>query len=128
MAAGQHREATALRPRDHHQGTIEIGLGQGDTALLSQAHHPVALLLQGFQGAVEVDHPGDREVFQGAGGHLGHRAGEAGAAALGQHQTMGAEGLGTAHDRPQVVGVGEAIDGHQQGRLANVTATADQAV
>ena len=128
MASGEHREATALRPRHHHQGAIEIRLSQGDAALLGQTHHPVALLLQGFQGAVEVHHPGHGQIFEGAGGHLGHRAREAGAAALGQHQAMGAEGLGAAHDRPQVVGIGEAINGHQQGRFTDVTATADQAV
>ena len=128
MAAGEHREATALRTRHHHQGTIEISFGQSNAALLGQAHHPVALLLEGLQGAVEVHDPGHRQVFQGASGHLGHRTGEAGAATLGQHQAMGAEGFGAAHDRPEVVGVGEAINGHQQGRFAYVTATADQAV
>ena len=66
-------------------------------------------------------------MLKSSGRHLGHRAGEPGTAALGQHHAVGAQGLGAAHDRSQVVGVGEAINGHQQGRFADLTATLDQA-
>ena len=41
---------------------------------------------------------------------------------------MGPEGFGAAHDRPEVMGVGEAIHCHQQGRFADVAAAANQAI
>ena len=91
-----------------------------------QAHHPVALLLEGIQGAIQIHHPRHGKVFQGTGRHLGHRAGEAGVAALGQHQTVGPKRLGTAHDRPQIVGIGQAIHRQQQRRLPEAAATVDQ--
>ena len=118
IAAGEHRKAIALRTGDDHQGPLQIGLFQADGALAGQAHNAVALLLEGVEGAVEIDNPGHRQVFQGSSRHLGHRAGEPGAAALGQHQTMGAQGLRTAHDGAKVVGIGETIHRHQQGGLA----------
>ena len=127
MLAGEHRKAVALGAGDDHQRAIEIGLLQAHTALRRKAHHPIALLLEAVEGAVEIHHPGHGQMLQGSGGHLGHRAGEPGAAALGQHQTVGAEGLGTAGDRPQVVGIGDAVEGHQQGRLPQIAAALDQA-
>ena len=66
-------------------------------------------------------------MLQGARRNLGHRAGEAGTAPLGQHQPVGTEGFGTAHDGPQVLGIGEAIEGNQQGWLADGGAALDQA-
>ena len=65
-------------------------------------------------------------MLEGTGCHFRHGAGEAGTAPLGQHQAMGTEGLGTTHDRAQVVGIGNAIQGHQQGGLTDVAATIDQ--
>ena len=65
-------------------------------------------------------------MLEGTGSHLGHRTGEAGAAALGQHQAMGAESLGAAHDRAEIVRIGDAVEGHQQRRFAQVAAAIDQ--
>ena len=128
MLAGEHRETGPLGAGDDHQRALQIRLRQRHAALAGQADHAVALLLELVEGAVEVDHPGHGQVLQGAGGHLGHRAGEASAAALGQHQAVGAEGLGAAHDGAQVVGIGDAVEGHQQGRFPQLTATVDEAV
>ena len=119
-APGEQGEPRALGARDHDEGAIEISLVQAHGSLLGQADHPVALLLEGVEGAVEVDDPGDGEMLQGTGSHLGHGAGEAGGAALGEHQTMGPEGFGTADDGTEVVGIGEAIHGHQQRRLPEI--------
>ena len=66
-------------------------------------------------------------MLEGAGGHLGHRAGESSVAPLGQHHAVGPEGLRTAQDRPQVVGIGETIHRHQQGRFAEGAAALDEA-
>ena len=66
-------------------------------------------------------------MLEGAGGHLGHRAGEPSVAPLGQHHAVGPEGLRTAQYRPQVVGIGETIHRHQQGRFAEGAAALDQA-
>ena len=62
-------------------------------------------------------------MLQGASSHLGHGAGEAGVAPLGRHQAMAPEGFRTAGNGPQVMGIGDAINRHQQGRFrALVTA------
>ena len=58
-------------------------------------------------------------MFKGTGGHLGNRAGETCTAALGQYQAMGTQGLGTAHNCSKILGIGETVNSHQQGRLTN---------
>ena len=40
---------------------------------------------------------------------------------------MGPEGLGTAHDRTQVLGIGQTIDGDEERRFTGGTAAIDQA-
>ena len=40
---------------------------------------------------------------------------------------MGPQGLGTAHDGPQIVGIGQPIHRQQQRRLPQAAATIDQA-
>ena len=119
IAAGQHRKSIRLGTRDDHQGAIEISLFQAHGSFAGKTHNPVALPLEGVEGPVQVDHPGHRKMFQGSCRHFGHRSGEPSTPALGQHKTMGAKGFGTAHDRPQVVGVGEPVNSHEHGGLSN---------
>ena len=119
IAAGQHRKAIGLRTRDDHQRTIEISLFQAHGSFAGKTHNPVALPLKGVKGTVQIDHPGHRQVFQGSGRHFGHRSGQACTPALGQQKTVGAKRFGTADDGPQVVGVGEAINRHEQGGLSD---------
>ena len=116
-ATGEHRQSFPFRTGHHHQRTVQVRFLQAEVAFTGQTNHPIPLLLEAVEGTVEVHHPGHGQVFQGAGGHLGHRTGQAGVAALGQHQAMGSQGLGTAHDRPQVLGIGQPVHSHQQGRL-----------
>jgi hypothetical protein len=127
VLAGEHRQAITLRTGHDHQRTIEIHLLQAHRALSRQAHHPVALLLEAVEGAVQIHHPGHRQMLQGTGSHLGHRAGEASAPALGQHQSMGSERFSAAGNGSKVVGVGDAIESHQQRRFTQVAAALDQA-
>ena len=119
IAAGEHRKAVGFRTRDDHERAVEIRLFHAHGSFTGKTHNPVALPLEGVEGPVQVDHPGHRQVLQSACRHLGHRSGQTSAAALGQHKAMGAKGFGTAHDCPQVVGVGEAINRHQQGGLSD---------
>ena len=119
ITAGQHRKAIGLRTCDDHQRAIEISLFQAHGSFAGKTHNPVALPLEGVEGPVQVDHPGHWQVFQSACRHLGHRSGQTCTPALGQHKAMGAQGFGTAHDGPQVVGVGEAINRHEQGGLSD---------
>ena len=126
VTTGQHRQAIAFRTGDDHQGAIQIRLLQADVAFLRQADHPIPLLLQGFQRAVEVHHPGHGQMLQRPRCHLGDRTGEACIAALGQHHAVGSERFGAAHNRAEVLGIGEAIDGQQQRGFTDLAAAVHQ--
>ena len=65
-------------------------------------------------------------MFQGAGGHLGHRTGETGTATLGENHAVGPEGLGTAHDRTEVLGVGETVESDQEGSFRQLATALHQ--
>ena len=65
-------------------------------------------------------------MLQRPGCHLGDRTGEAGIAALGQHHAVGPERFGAAHNRAEVLGIGEAIDGQQQRGFTDLAAAVHQ--
>ena len=128
MLAGHQRQAGAFRAGNHHQRIPGRHLRNAHATVLRQADHRVAGLLELFEGAVQVHHPCDRKVLQGTGGNLGNAAREAGVATLGYHHPLGREGLRRAHNRAQVVGVGDAVHGHQQGRFTALVALGNQRI
>ena len=115
ILAGEVGQASVFGTHNNNKGLSRRDLHNTLPPLSGQAHNGVARLLQLLQGAIEVHHPRHGQVLQGAGSHLGHTAGEAGVAPLGRHQPMASKGLHTAGNRPQVVGIGDAVNRHQQG-------------
>ena len=65
-------------------------------------------------------------MFQGSCGHLGGGTGQASAAALGDHHSVGSHGLSGANNRPEVVGVGDTVQGNQQGGFPQIRAALDK--
>ena len=128
MAPGHQRQALVLGSGDQHHRPTEVDIGEGHIPFSGKTHHPVAGVFELFQGAIEVDHACHRQVFQGSGGHLGGGTGQASTAALGDHHAMGSHGFCGANNRPEVVGVGDTVQGHQQGGFPQIRAALDEAV
>ena len=128
MAPGHQRQALVLGSGDQHHRPTEVDIGEGHIPFSGKAHHPVAGVFELFQGAIEVDHACHRQVFQGSGGHLGGGTGQASTAALGDHHAMGSHGFSGANNRPEVVGVGDTVQGHQQRGFPQIRAALDEAV
>ena len=126
MLAGHQRESAALRTCDHHQGPPGRHFRDAHVPLLRQADHGVAIQLELLQGTIEIDDPGHGQVFEGAGCHLCHSARQAGIAALGDDHAVGSQGFSGAHNRSQVVGIGDAVNSHHQGRLTDAPAELQQ--
>jgi hypothetical protein len=75
-------------------------------------------LLQLFEGADEVGDASDADVLGGSGGGLGDGGGDGSGAALGQDDAVDSGTLGGAKERPEIVGVLNAVEGEEETVLA----------
>jgi hypothetical protein len=114
---GQAAHAGALGAQDQGGSTAEIGVGHGAGGLVVGADDEDVPVLQLPQGAGQV---GDGEIghrIGGAGSSLDGHRGQAGGTVLGGDDRVHAEGVGAAQAGAQVVGIGDAVQDQQQGRL-----------
>src|SRR5690606_21566149 len=113
--ADQPRQALAFRADDHDQRLREeVDVGDLCVALAVEADDEEAGVAVFAQGGGEVGGAGDAEGGEGARGGLPGAARDAGRAAGGDEEAVGAEGGGGAGDGAEVAGVGDAVEGDDE--------------
>ena len=83
---------------------------------------PDPVVLQPGQRGRQARHEGDRHVLDGAGRRLGHGRGDVDGPVPGDEHTLHAGAVAVADDRPEVAGVGDAVDGDEERRPARPAA------
>src|SRR5690349_4146473 len=83
-------------------------------AALVEAIDPEAALLQVFKRASDVGHARDGQVFERAGGGLGHNVGNAGRAPFRNDDRCGACRMRSADDRAEIVRILDAIEDYDE--------------
>ena len=82
--------------------------------MLGGGGHPEALVLQTLDGAHEVRHLGDGNVRNSPGRAFVGGGGHAGGALVGNDDAGSAHALGRTGDGPQVTGVGDVVEHHNE--------------
>src|SRR5690606_581944 len=109
-------DAFAFVADDDEQGVfgdeevVDVGLAGG-----AEGHGHEPGLLAGLDGAGEVDDLGDGQAGGGSGRGPPGDGGDGGGAAGGHEEAVAAERGGGADDGPEVAGVGDAVEGDQEG-------------
>jgi RNA polymerase sigma-70 factor (ECF subfamily) len=116
-AADEIVQAGAFASQDKDRAGGEIVLFVVLDAALIQADNPQAALLQQFQGAHQIHHARQAEMFGGAGGGFdGHRA-QRGGAALSEEDAIDPGAFSAAQQSAQILGVFHAVQSQDQARL-----------
>ena len=116
VLAGQAAQPLAFGAQDHHQRVgLEARLAHGGVACAVQADRVVAAFLESLDGLGQVDHAGHGQVGGGSGGDLPGRGCDGGAAPFGQDHPRGAEGRSGSDHGPEVLRVGDPVQGDEQG-------------
>src|SRR5690606_23760278 len=108
-----------LRADDEAQRLVEdVSSVEGRLAFAVETDDEQAGLLEGPERSRQIRGPGHRSARRRACRGLPGTRGHPGAAPLGYDHTVGTERRRRAHDRAQVPGVGDAVDGDDQRGLA----------
>ncbi len=102
--AAQHQNAVA--------GEVEPVV-VGSSAFI-EADDPEILPFELFEGADEVDHAGDAEVFGGPGTGLDGDGAEGRGAALGEDHAIHAGAVGHTEQGAEILGIFDAIEGEEK--------------
>ena len=107
--------AHASLAADHNDDALRrIELIQVDSATCDQTNRPVTDALELLQRTRRVGDAADGQQRGGAGGGDFDGGGNADGAVLGDEHCTGADGLGGAQDRAQIVGILDLVGEHQQ--------------
>ena len=107
-------EARAFAAEDQADVLLEVEVGVVGGAAFVEAYDPDVLLLEGFEGAGDVDDLGDADVLAGSGGGLGRDCREGSRSAFGEDDTVDAGAVGGAEESAEVVGVFYAVEGEEE--------------
>jgi hypothetical protein len=117
VLADQAPKALALSAEHQGDGTSTVDLVPPLRARRVEPDDPDAARLHGFERLDEVAPAGHSHVLEGAGRSAGHGLGESGRVPLRQHDTVGSRGLGRPQDGPEVPGILDAVEHHDEGGL-----------
>jgi hypothetical protein len=117
-AAHQFVESSALATEDKDAiaGEIEVVVVGGAAFVETDDPHIAALKL--FEGADEVDHAGNAEVFGGAGAGFDGDGADGCGAAFGEQDAVNAGAVGHTQQCAEVLGIFDTVKGQDQARCA----------
>ena len=113
---------------DHQRPGGDVHGRHRHVAVGGQTHHHATGGLIGLELTHQVDRLRDRDPRGSASRRLPCRRRHPRRAPLGNHHSVRAESRRRSNDRPQVAGVGHAVEGHDQWRLPHALGHRDQFV
>jgi hypothetical protein len=119
VLANEAAQSLAFAAEDEGDGPSTIDLVPPFRAGGVEADHPDSSCLHGRERLHEIAAPRDPDVLEAAGGGAGHGLGQPGRVPLGKDHPVRTGRLGGPQDGPQIPGILDAIQDHDEGGIAS---------
>jgi hypothetical protein len=120
-AADQIMEAIALATEDKDAVAGEVELVVVRLTAFVEADDPEVLLLQLFEGADEVDHTSDAEVFGGSGAGFDGNGADRCGAAFSENDAIDSGAVSHAQQRAKILRIFDAVESEHEASRVNGT-------